>query len=103
MRSASCLAALNDSEVADNTIVIYCTDHGENKGDHGLWWKNNMYEHASRTPLIVVLSKTLGRWTTADGRVFAGGSGADHRGDRRGGTLGRLGRRIAAQLSGRRK
>ena len=47
------LAALGNSEVADNTVVIYTSDHGENKGDHGTWWKNNMYEHSARIPLIV--------------------------------------------------
>jgi len=47
------LKALRNSEAADNTIVIYTTDHGENMGEHGLWWKNCMYEHASRVPLIV--------------------------------------------------
>ena len=47
------LKALGDSEFADNTVVIYTTDHGENMGEHGLWWKNCTYEHASRVPLIV--------------------------------------------------
>jgi len=47
------LAALRKSEVADNTVVIYTTDHGENKGDHGLWWKNCMFESAAHIPLIV--------------------------------------------------
>ena len=47
------LNALEDSEVADNTVVIYTSDHGENKGDHGLWWKNCMYDHATRIPLII--------------------------------------------------
>lgn len=47
------LDALADSEVADNTVVIYTSDHGENKGDHGLWWKNNMYEHSARIPFII--------------------------------------------------
>ena len=47
------LKVLEDSEVADDTVVIYTTDHGENIGEHGLWWKNCMYEHASRVPLIV--------------------------------------------------
>ena len=47
------LDCLADSEVADNTVVIYTTDHGENMGEHGLWWKNCLYEHASRVPLIV--------------------------------------------------
>ncbi len=47
------LGALADSAVADDTIVIYTSDHGENKGDHGLWWKNCMYEHGARVPLLV--------------------------------------------------
>ena len=45
--------ALSASAIADNTIVVYTTDHGENMGEHGLWWKNCMYEHAARVPLIV--------------------------------------------------
>lgn len=45
--------ALGESEVADNTIVIYTTDHGENMGEHGLWWKNCVYEHSAHVPLIV--------------------------------------------------
>jgi len=47
------LDALHQSKLAENTIVIYTTDHGENMGEHGLWWKNCMYEHAARVPLIV--------------------------------------------------
>ena len=47
------LGALSNSQVPDNTIVIYTTDHGENMGEHGLWWKNCLYEYASRVPLIV--------------------------------------------------
>jgi choline-sulfatase len=47
------LDAVAGSEVADNTVIIYTTDHGENMGEHGLWWKNCMYQHASRVPLIV--------------------------------------------------
>jgi choline-sulfatase len=44
--------AVRNSGAAENTLIFYTSDHGENKGDHGLWWKNNMYEHASRIPLI---------------------------------------------------
>ena len=47
------LKALKESEIGDDTVVIYTTDHGENIGEHGLWWKNCMYEHAARVPLIV--------------------------------------------------
>jgi choline-sulfatase len=47
------LGALARSSAADDTIVVYTSDHGENKGDHGLWWKNCLYEHAARVPVIV--------------------------------------------------
>jgi choline-sulfatase len=62
------LGALADSEIADNTIVIYTSDHGENKGDHGTWWKNNMYEHAARVPLIVSWPR---RWKSGQRRTGA--------------------------------
>ena len=48
------LAALHaHPEIAANTIVVYSSDHGENMGEHGMWWKNNMFETAARVPLIV--------------------------------------------------
>lgn len=47
------LAALGKSAAADNTVVLYTTDHGENKGDHGLWWKNCLFETAAHIPCIV--------------------------------------------------
>ncbi|MBN1401115.1 MAG: sulfatase-like hydrolase/transferase [Anaerolineae bacterium] len=62
------LAALDDSAVAENTLVIYTSDHGENKGDHGLWWKNNMFEHAARIPLIV---SWPARWAGGQRRLGA--------------------------------
>jgi choline-sulfatase len=62
------LKILEDSEVADDTVVIYTTDHGENMGEHGLWWKNCMYEHSSRVPLIVSWPT---RWKGAQRRVQA--------------------------------
>ena len=47
------LQALERSAVASNTIVIYTSDHGENLGQHGLWWKNTMFDSSARVPLIV--------------------------------------------------
>ncbi len=47
------MAALARSGLAEDTVVVYTTDHGENMGEHALWWKNCMYEHAARVPLIV--------------------------------------------------
>ena len=45
--------AIRQSPFADNTIIIYTSDHGENLGEHGLWWKNCVYDCAARVPLIV--------------------------------------------------
>ena len=46
------LAALEASGQAENTLVIYTSDHGEMLGNHGLWTKMNMYEESSAIPLI---------------------------------------------------
>jgi choline-sulfatase len=37
----------------ENTIFIYTSDHGEALGDHGLWFKNNLFEGAARVPLVM--------------------------------------------------
>jgi choline-sulfatase len=47
------LDALADSGLADDTIVVYTTDHGENLGTRRLWGKSNMYEEACALPMIV--------------------------------------------------
>ena len=48
------LKALEESGQADNTIVIFTSDHGEMLGDHGIYWKGPyFYDCAMRVPLIV--------------------------------------------------
>ena len=47
------LDALRRSPHADNTYVIYASDHGLAMGSHGLLGKQNVYEHSMRCPLIV--------------------------------------------------
>jgi len=46
------MAALRETGQYENTVVVYTSDHGEFAGDHGLWWKNDFYEQASRIPII---------------------------------------------------
>ncbi len=46
------LAALDETGQADNTIVIFTSDHGLAIGSHGLRGKQNMYDHTVGTPLI---------------------------------------------------
>lgn len=47
------LKSIEECGLAENTLIIYTSDHGENKGDHGMWWKNSMYEQSARVPLII--------------------------------------------------
>ncbi len=47
------LDALDDSGMADNTIVIFTSDHGEMMGDHGMVTKGVMYEESVHIPLLM--------------------------------------------------
>ena len=47
------LAALQANGLAQNTLVIYTSDHGDMLGEHGLWWKHLFYEESVRVPLTV--------------------------------------------------
>lgn len=55
-------------ELADNTLIIYSSDHGENMGEHGMWWKNAMYEQSAGVPLVISYPK---RWGGGQRRVGA--------------------------------
>jgi len=48
------LAALDESGKADNTWIFLTADHGLAVGRHGLFGKQNMYEHSIRVPFVVV-------------------------------------------------
>ncbi|VGO13174.1 Arylsulfatase [Pontiella desulfatans] len=47
------LQALEESGKADNTWIIFSSDHGLSLGHHGLVGKQNMYDPAMRAPFIV--------------------------------------------------
>lgn len=36
----------------EDTMIVYGSDHGDNIGEHGLFWKTNFYEGAARVPLV---------------------------------------------------
>ncbi|MCX6928377.1 MAG: sulfatase-like hydrolase/transferase, partial [Verrucomicrobia bacterium] len=48
------LSALKDSGQYDNTIIVFSSDNGLAIGSHGLFGKQNLYEHATHEPLIFV-------------------------------------------------
>ena len=37
----------------EETIVIYCSDHGDMAAEHGMWWKSSFYDGSVRVPCIV--------------------------------------------------
>lgn len=47
------LDALEKSGQADNTWIIFTSDHGLACGHHGLMGKQNMYEHSLRVPFLI--------------------------------------------------
>ena len=47
------LDALNESGLAEETVVVFTSEHGEMAGDHGMLEKRALYEEASRVPLLV--------------------------------------------------
>jgi choline-sulfatase len=50
---ARMLNALEKSGQADNTQIIYTSDHGDLIGNHGIWGKSFMYEDSVGIPLSI--------------------------------------------------
>jgi choline-sulfatase len=46
------LDALDRLGLAEDTLVIYTSDHGEPLGDHETWWKCTMHEQSVGIPLL---------------------------------------------------
>jgi choline-sulfatase len=55
------LDALEENGFADNTVVIFCSDHGEMLIERGMVQKRTFYEWSSRVPLITRFPKALHR------------------------------------------
>jgi len=47
------LDALEETGLAENTVVLYFSDHGEMAGEHGMWAKVTLLESSVRVPMIV--------------------------------------------------
>lgn len=47
------LAALDELELADHTVVVYSSDNGMQNGEHGLRFKRSAYEASLRVPLLL--------------------------------------------------
>ncbi len=53
------LEALEAAGLAENTLVLYTSDHGEQAGEHGLWWKQTFYEDSVRVPAVLAWPERL--------------------------------------------
>ena len=45
--------------LAENTLVIYASDHGDQIGERGLWWKQTFYDESVKVPLILSWPEVL--------------------------------------------
>ncbi len=44
---------LEKHDLLENTLIVYTSDHGEQIGEKGLWWKQTFYEDSVKVPAII--------------------------------------------------
>jgi len=63
------LDAIEDLGLAENTIIVFLSDHGYHVGEHGHWQKKTLFEQANRIPLILSVPGAAGNGERAGGIV----------------------------------
>ncbi len=62
-------SALERAGVADNTVVVFTSEHGDMMGDHGMLEKRSFFEEASRVPLLMRVPWLSREQTILEGSV----------------------------------
>jgi len=47
------LQTLEETDLADDTLIVFSGDHGDMLGERGLWYKMHWFEMAARVPLLI--------------------------------------------------
>ena len=55
------LAALRESGLAENTILVFSADHGDMLGSQGQWKKQKPFDESARVPLLIRWPAALGK------------------------------------------
>jgi len=52
-RIGDVIAALERAGLAEDSVIVFCADHGEMLGERGMWYKQTFYEPSVRVPLVI--------------------------------------------------
>ncbi|MFU0506685.1 choline-sulfatase [Pseudaminobacter sp. NGMCC 1.201702] len=47
------VSVLERTRMLDDTIILFCSDHGDMLGERGLWFKMSFFEGSARVPLMI--------------------------------------------------